>query len=132
MDSSSLYLASGGSVVKVPIGGGTPTILTSDSAAIHDIAVDATTVYWTYPGGTVKTIPIGGGTPTTLASVKGQPYGIAVDATHVYWTNGDGGVTKIPISGRTPTSLASDQDTPVASRWMPPASTGRTTTPAAR
>jgi hypothetical protein len=91
-----------GTVMKVPLGGGTPTTLAALglSDGVSGIAVDATSVYWTAGSGvstgTVMKVPIGGGTPTTLASGQNNIWGIAVDATSVYWvTRGGGTVMKL-------------------------------------
>jgi DNA-binding beta-propeller fold protein YncE len=56
VDATSVYWANngGGTVMKVPISGGTPTTLASGQTTPWGIAVDATSVYWTnYGGGTV-------------------------------------------------------------------------------
>ena len=76
-----------------------------------DIAVDATSVYWSNPvDSTIMKVSSGGGTPTTLAS--GQSIGhIAVDSTSVYWLNG-GAVMKVPTGGGSLTTLASGQHYP--------------------
>jgi hypothetical protein len=42
-----------GIIVKVPIAGGTPTTLASESASPVDIAVDSTSVYWVDANGVV-------------------------------------------------------------------------------
>jgi hypothetical protein len=74
--------------MKVPLAGGTPTTLASGQMMPLDLAVDATSVYWTdSTGGTVMKVPLAGGTPTTLASGQSSPDYIAVDGTSVYWTN---------------------------------------------
>ena len=55
-----------GTVMKVLLGGGTPTTLASGQFNPSGIAVDATTVYWTNnymsTAGAVMKVPLGGGT----------------------------------------------------------------------
>ena len=112
--------------MKMPLAGGTPTVLVSDlvvpgpMAGQIAITVDATSIYWTRVDyedeggiieGAVMKAPLAGGTPITLARAPAG-WGIAVDATSVYWTGGDA-VMKVPLAGGTPTTLASGQDHPV-------------------
>ena len=87
-----------------------PVVLASGQTP-REIAVDATSVYWTsYADGAVMKVAIGGGAPTLLASGQKDPFAIAVDAASVYWTNlGDGTVMKVAIGGGDPTVLASGQ-----------------------
>jgi hypothetical protein len=74
-----------GTVMKVPLGGGTPAPIASGQVSPRHIAVDSTSAYWT-TSTTVMKVPLGGGTLTTLASGQTNPQAIAVDSTSVYWT----------------------------------------------
>jgi Domain of unknown function (DUF5050) len=83
-----------------------------------DIAVDATTVYWTEQGsapasGKVMKVQKDGTGTTTLAMGQQDPQGMAIDATAVYWANKtDGTICKVPLAGGTVTVLAKDQMDP--------------------
>jgi hypothetical protein len=109
-----------GSVMKVPIGGGTPTVLASGLSGPYGIAIDGTSVYWTNVGdGTVMKVGLDGGAPLVLASAQYDPMGIAVDATSVYWTvdwvppGGCGAVMTAPVDGGPTLLLAPDPGAPL-------------------
>jgi hypothetical protein len=119
VDATSVYwldgMASGGggSVMKVPVAGGTPTTLASGSTdAIERFVVDATNVYWATWSGTIMKVPLGGGTPTKLCSYPGNrsTSAIAVDAANVYWSvyTGDA-FMKVPLSGGVATTVLARQ-----------------------
>lgn len=80
-----------GTVMEVPLGGGTPVTLASALQGPWGIAVDAANVYFTTAGGNkVKSVPIdsgGNGPVTILAEDQYTPTAIAVDASNVYWVN---------------------------------------------
>jgi hypothetical protein len=113
VDAASVYWTDGsGTIMKVPLGGGTPTTLASGQNGPWAIAVDATSLYWT-ESYSVMSVPLGGGTTTTLATGQDSPGGIAVDATSVYWPNETGRtVMSVPLAGGIPTTLASGRDDP--------------------
>ena len=110
-----------GTVMKMPIAGGNPTMLASNLSPIG-IAVDGTSVYWANGfgsnSGTLMKVPIDGGAPTTLASGLGSPTDVSVAGGYVYWTNGGknsgadstGTVMRTPIDGGTPLTIASQQN----------------------
>jgi hypothetical protein len=53
VDATSVYWANrdSGTIMKVPIAGGSPTTLASGQSDPYGIAVDATSVYWVNPYG---------------------------------------------------------------------------------
>jgi len=85
-----------GSVMKVPIAGGTKVELASGNElyAPVGLAVDASYVYWVNMGGgndgSVMKVPIGGGTAVTLASGYDLPTKIALTDDSVYFATPQG------------------------------------------
>ncbi len=87
-----------------------------DCGGPADVAVDATSAYWTNQGGTVMKIAMGGGAPTVIATPGGSPYDIAVNATTVCFTSdnynvmsapSDGNVMSVPSDGGAAVVIAS-------------------------
>jgi sugar lactone lactonase YvrE len=114
VDGTSVYWTDqgNGTVMKVPLGGGSGTKIGSSNLP-YGIAVDGTSVYWADFQGTIMKVPLSGGNATPLASGQSGPYGIALDSQNVYWTNYLGGtIMKVPITGGNPTTLASGQVAP--------------------
>jgi hypothetical protein len=112
IDSTNVYWTNpiGGSVMQVPIAGGTAVTLASMLPNPAGIGVDAVSVYWAdTTANTVQKVPIGGGAPATLtSSASPSPNQVAVDGTSVYWTDLSGGtVSKVSKSGGSPSTLAS-------------------------
>jgi hypothetical protein len=100
-----------GSVMRVPLAGGTPTPLATGLCGPNSIAIDAVNAYVVVSSASILKIPLAGGAPTTLA--HGFSIGtLAVDATSVYYTSTDasfesGQVMKVPVGGGAPVTLAS-------------------------
>jgi hypothetical protein len=99
--------ANPGAVMRVPVGGGTPSILMSAATPIA-IALDLNNVYFSAFNGYVIKVPKGGGTASTLTS--GLQFGnviatfppffdITVDAQNAYVTNNNAPPTPANGSG---------------------------------
>jgi hypothetical protein len=98
-----------GSVNKVPVAGGTATVLADNQGGPWAIVVDQPAadagasqafVYWTnYNDNNIQKVPTtntGPSAPYVLASQQNNPVAIAVDAKAVYWANqGDGTLWKV-------------------------------------
>jgi hypothetical protein len=137
IDSQSLYWVNGGSVyarddpsgapghdgsiVSIPLAGGTPRVLASDQDSPLAIAVDDSAIYWTAGGvttidggtsdGVVLSMPLDGGTPTPLVSGLGMPTAIAVHdgvvAFSAYTSSGNA-IGTVPSTGGTRSILAAE------------------------
>jgi hypothetical protein len=114
-DPTSLYWVTGDSVMRLPLLGGSPTVLASGQTIWSGMALDSSSVYWvstTFPNPdpsdpstvSVLKMPLGGGQPVTLASIQGEPIScVAVDSESVYWSGR--GLMKVPIGGGSVTTL---------------------------
>jgi hypothetical protein len=100
-----------GSIMKVPISGGTEVALFPGAYAAG-LAIDAASIYWTnLADGTVVKGPRGGGPTIALATGQTEPTEIAVDDTTVYWTTADS-LVKIPSDGGSVAPVASEGSRP--------------------
>ncbi len=92
------FCASDGSVMRVPIGGGTPTTIAEKQGTPNGLAVDGSGIYWANNlEGTIRRAPLGGGPSTVVASGQDAPVAVAVDASHVYFTT-EGGLTIVSVT----------------------------------
>ncbi|HLK41069.1 MAG TPA: hypothetical protein VKU41_30165 [Polyangiaceae bacterium] len=116
---ASVFSTNNWAVMSVPLGGGTPSTLGSGidpsvGFGASGIAVDATSVYWSYVFGLpLLRIPLGGGAETGIApgtsnggiganNLDGST--IVVRGSNVYWVDVNGIMTA-PIAGGTATTL---------------------------
>lgn len=113
IDSNNVYFTNLNDVSKVPLGGGTTTILangTSPSPASNPtfanafyIVTNGANVYFDTSGngGSVFGISVNGGTMTTYSSTQKFAYGMAIDATSFYWGTfqANDGLWKAPVNG---------------------------------
>jgi sugar lactone lactonase YvrE len=110
-----------GTVMKLPLSGGTPTTLASGQYWPDSVVVDRKNAYWTThwvepPWGadgmmtdkaSVMRVALDGGKPIMLFSGTTPPGQIAVDATSVYWAYPgdrgndfvDGAIVKLSVAG---------------------------------
>lgn len=118
----------GGSLVQIPIDGGTPKILAMASQVLSGsyVAVDNHDAYWTTSvysatgclDGALTRVPLDGSAPTALASGCLGP--AAVDATAVFVIDmgsgraADGTLSRFSLGSSTPTAMAIGQYAPVA------------------
>jgi hypothetical protein len=88
VDAANLYWTNGdGMLSQMPVGGGDVMTLNpgGDGAALGDLAIDKTSVYWATPSDrTISKVPIGGGPVVTLATGQNGIARIAVDSTSIY------------------------------------------------
>jgi uncharacterized repeat protein (TIGR03803 family) len=117
-----------GTLFSIPVGGGTPTVLTSFSQAyvakpnaVLTLSGDGNSLYGTtfnpfngVNNGSVFSIPVTGGTPTVLASTGGARWSSLTPSGNTFYStaavggiDGVSWVSSVPITGGTPTTLAS-------------------------
>jgi hypothetical protein len=106
----------GGGIMKLPLAGGDPVTL-APAAGPMNLAIDATSVYWTTEYDSVVKVPIAGGEPFTLVPEgTGMGYGIAVGGSRVYWseTVQPFALQTVPIGGGMPVAVAPNADAFIA------------------
>lgn len=94
-----------GSIVKVPLAGGSPITISSGDESPMGLALDAGSVYFTSGGsghsaGVVTRVGKDGSAKTVLARGLEWPNGIAVDDAAVYWAEGGNGDGSAEPDGR--------------------------------
>jgi hypothetical protein len=108
VDATSVYWVASGGLQKIPLGGGTPVVLSTDFTN-DNITVGPAGVYGTNGDDAPVSTLLSGGTTTVLGQGTGQnTYGIAVDANNLYWTvfGGPQLVAQVPLTGGPTTVLA--------------------------
>jgi sugar lactone lactonase YvrE len=108
-----------GSVLMIPVGGGSPSTLASGQESPAGLAVEGS-VYWAdrLDGTVLKVDLASAGSPTTLASGQNSPQGLAIHASNVYWATAptsmapDGTVMVLWGGTGNPVPFASGQTSP--------------------
>jgi hypothetical protein len=116
-----------GSVMKMPLSGGEPTVLASQEDSPNGLILTKTHVYWTTADwennqvGAIRSVPIGGGTVMTVVAGQPAPQGIVSNDQDIYWVNAgtppnhtDGSLNRMPLGGGAATPLATGQVRPFA------------------
>jgi hypothetical protein len=102
-----------GSVMTVPVSGGTPSTLVSGLDDAEALAVNGTDVYWcsvigvANPGSFVSSVPLSGGAHDALGAGASI---LVLDATSVYGAAGTY-IWRMPLDGGSMTTLVSNQAT---------------------
>jgi hypothetical protein len=107
LDATNVYYGSGLAVFAVDKTGGNPKQLTSVQTAVHEVAVDASTVFFTAGAHTLYSVSKSGGSAQILDASGGteQYNDIATDGVHVYYTvtkdmsSYDGDLRRVPVGG---------------------------------
>lgn len=79
-----------GSIMKVPLTGGSPIILAS-GVSPASVAVDGKYVYWLNSTGTLMRVSVNGGVPVMLSHAGVGLNALAITGTDVYWTEANCG-----------------------------------------
>jgi sugar lactone lactonase YvrE len=121
LDAKNAYfsnVAAPGSVVAVPLGGGTATTLATGLGTPDTIAIDATHAYTAdQTGNSIMVTMLDGSGFMQLVNMQMAPTGLALDAQdrNVYWTNAMGGtVTTAKLASGTESTLAAGLTSPYA------------------
>ncbi len=115
-DAAHLYwaeqvIASGMSIKRVPLAGGSTSIVATSPGSVLSVTVAGDMVYWAdTTEGTINKAPTTGGDRTILASSQVSPYHVTVRGGHVYWTEygsgaDDGAIKSVATTGGIVTPL---------------------------
>jgi hypothetical protein len=121
LDANNVYLVLGGTLagnyadgtlVSVPIQGGTPNTLVSGRSSPAAVAVVSGSVYWGESTGAVMTVPAGGGSVSTLATggAGGGVESVVADTNSLYWTTSYS-ILKAPLDGGSVVTLVPQTST---------------------
>jgi hypothetical protein len=119
--SAAVYGATGiGTVTRIPLEGGAPTVVVPGDVLVSGLAVDTTRVYWiSERGGALAGVLLSapltsgtGGALTTLASGLNNAQSLVLGAASLYWIEEDTAyvpnLVSVPAGGGTPGVVASN------------------------
>jgi hypothetical protein len=105
VDATKVYWYDAGSIMSVPITGGSPSVVAS--ATTSWIAVSASNLYWLTITDVMK-IPLAGGSATSIWSGKKVLSSLTSDGSNLYWFSAIGTIpalNTIPLAGGTPSTF---------------------------
>jgi len=98
-------------LLKAPLDGGAPTVVSEVTDSINGFAIDASHAYLLLRySGTIVKVPLEGGATEELVSGEVNPGVLAVDSYRLYWFGENGSVVKsAPLAGGAPSLLAESE-----------------------
>ncbi len=86
------YGGTDGSIVKLPVGGGSPVTLVANQPNPIGVAVNATNIFWLNNAfgsttGTLNSAPLSGAPITTFVTGMTYPDKLTLSGSFLYWTN---------------------------------------------
>ena len=105
VNNANAYWSAAEGLMKVPVAGGSPTVLAPGSGCASAITADDANVYWIDSLGRVLKMPVNGGSANALTPDVTSGGCIAEDGVNAYWIDGNRGqLMNAPIAGGPPTA----------------------------
>jgi hypothetical protein len=119
---AALWVTTGHAVMKIPVSGSEPVLVTASLSSPRAIASDGRWVFVVdldaSPTGMLRKsavvrVPAAGGDPTVFARSEGEVTNVALDDVDAYWADRlEGSILAVPKTGGAPRALASDRGLP--------------------
>jgi hypothetical protein len=106
-ESDAIYVATsvtegeGGTIVKIPVGGAEPSVLTTSASSPCAMIRDGQKLFFS-ASSAVHRLSLTGGPPSTVTAGSFAACAIAVDGNDVFFATGNVGLMRAPVSGGAP------------------------------